>query len=52
MKQFNVEAVVTEHFFVDAVDMEEAYAIAEQQIAEGYDVLPSQVTITYAKEIK
>lgn len=52
MKQFNVEAVITEHFFVDANDMEDAFEVATDQISQGYDVMPSQVTITYAKEIK
>ena len=51
MTQFNVEAIVTEHFFVDANDAEEAFEVAAEQIAEGYDVPRYQVSINYVKEI-
>lgn len=51
MKQFNVEATVTEHFFVDAEDMEEAFEVAAEQMAESYNVPRHQVNINYAKEI-
>lgn len=52
MTQYNVEANITEIFFVDADDIEEAALVAERQIVEGYEVMPSQVNITNIKEVK